>query len=179
MRASLARMLERVTALSMLHERLYQSSDLAVFDVGALARQLALDLLAASGRRDVRLLLDIEPLRVPAVKGAPLALALNELLVNALRHAFPDERAGVVSLGLRRLDGHFEVTVEDDGVGVDPLPPSGGFGSTLVRSLARQLHAEVAWEAGAAAGTRARLALPVDGHEGDAVAVDGATGRVG
>jgi two-component sensor histidine kinase len=49
--ASLQRMLERVTALSMLHQRLYQSPDLAGFDVGALARQLAEDILPPRGAR--------------------------------------------------------------------------------------------------------------------------------
>ena len=167
--ASLQRMLERVTALSMLHQRLYQSPDLAGFDVGALARQLAEDILAASGREDVRLELEIEPVEVPAVKGAPLALILNELLINALRHAFPDgQGGGRIGLALRRRvdQQRFDVQVEDDGVGLRSVPPTGGFGTTLVRSLARQLHADVAWERRVpGGGTRARLTLPLNGAD--------------
>jgi anti-sigma regulatory factor (Ser/Thr protein kinase) len=57
------------------------------------------------------------------VKGAPLALILNELLINALRHAFPDgPGGGHIGLALRRRDDQqrFEVQVEDDGVGLSP-----------------------------------------------------------
>lgn len=163
--ASLQRMLERVTALSMLHQRLYQSPDMAGFEVGALARQLAEDILAASGREDVALDLKVEPVEVASVKGAPLALILNELLINALRHAFPEGQGGNIGLALRRRGNErFEVEVEDDGVGSSSMPPAGGFGTTLVRSLARQLHADLAWEhRRPGRGTRARLTLPVDG----------------
>jgi two-component sensor histidine kinase len=46
-------------------------------------------------------------------------------------------------------------------VGLRSVPPTGGFGTTLVRSLARQLHADVAWEQRVpGGGTRARLTLP-------------------
>jgi PAS domain S-box-containing protein len=161
-RDSLQRAVERVTALSAVHRRLYEAAALDRFDLAAFARQLAEDLAAASGRGDVALELDLDPLEVRSVKAAPLGLILNELLVNALRHAFPGERGGTIRVALRHADGRFSLTVEDDGVGCRTLPPQGGFGSTLVRSLARQLGAELAWQA-AEPGIRARLALPVNG----------------
>jgi two-component sensor histidine kinase len=161
-RASLQRAVERVGALSTVHQRLYEAAALDRFDLTGFARQLAEDLVAACGRSEVHVELDLDPLVVPAKKAAPLGLILNEFLVNALRHAFPEERGGTIRVALRRIDGRFALAVEDDGVGCWPLPPQGGFGVTLIRSLARQLGADLTWQA-TEPGTRARLVLPLNG----------------
>jgi PAS domain S-box-containing protein len=165
-RATLQRAVERVGALSTVHQRLYEAAALDRFDLTGFARQLAEDLVAASGRSEVNIELELDPLVVPAKKAAPLGLILNELLVNALRHAFPEDRGGTVRVALRRVDGRFTLAVEDDGVGCRPLPPEGGFGATLIRSLARQLGADLTWQA-TEPGTRARLVLPLHAGGGD------------
>ena len=68
-----------------------------------------------------------------------VGLITNELLTNALKYAFPDDRAGTVTVRFSRDDGRFELVVADDGVGVSPETPpsgSGGLGQRLIRSLA-------------------------------------------
>lgn len=90
-------------------------------------------------------------LSVPAAQAAPLALLLNELMINALRHAFPDGRRGHIRLAVRRLgDGRAELRVQDDGIGI-PAPvrerfPRDTLGLHLASRLARQargrLHLE-------------------------------------
>ena len=85
------------------------------------------------------------PLVVPASQSTPLALIVNELVVNALRHAFPDGRQGRVRLALRRLGtGKAELVVEDDGIGIPPgireRVPRDCLGLHLVPRLARQAH---------------------------------------
>jgi two-component sensor histidine kinase len=72
---------------------------------------------------------------------------LNELITNAIRHAFPDQRAGSVRLTLRRCGpGRVELAVEDDGVGIpkdfDP-GKSGSLGMLLVRTLVEQVGGEL------------------------------------
>ena len=50
----------------------------------------------------------------------PLGLVLNELVVNALKYAFPEDRPGTVSIDFRSQGSDFVLTVLDDGVGIDP-----------------------------------------------------------
>lgn len=160
-RQSVSQALERVSALSLVHQSLFAGGGRDRLDVPSFARQLALDLMAASGREDVRLELDLQPTAVPAGKAGPLALILNELLTNALRHAFPDGSAGTIRVQIGDGEGIMRLTVEDDGLGAAAPPASGGVGSALVRQLARQLGAEIVWEPGPR-GMRVRLTLPLE-----------------
>jgi PAS domain S-box-containing protein len=145
-RRSLTAMLERIEALSTVHRRLYQSDDVTRFDVAEFLRDLVGDLVAASGRDEIGVKLDLGKVEVPAEKAAPIALMINELVTNALRHAFPNGHGGTVSVSVKRLNGHFRVVVEDDGRGMDANAGAGNFGTSLVRSLARQLKADVEWQ---------------------------------
>lgn len=73
-------------------------------------------------------------------------LVVNELVTNAFSHAFPDGRAGLVSVALSSCEGEKNVLlrVSDDGVGFSPDEVSEGLGLPLVRLLAEQLSAELA-----------------------------------
>ena len=160
-RKSLRSMLERVEALSTVHRRLYQSDDVTRFDVADFVRDLVSDLIVASGRKDIRAHLDVNPVEVPAQKAAPVALMVNELVTNAIKHGFNGDRAGTISVSVRSQDERFVIEVRDDGDGM--AAPSGkkSFGTDLVRALARQLQAKVEWVPGAP-GTRVVISLPVE-----------------
>lgn len=102
------------------------------------------------------------PLMVPASQSTPLALIVNELVVNALRHAFPEDRRGRVVLALRRLGpGKAELVVEDDGIGIPPeireRVPRHCLGLHLVPRLARQ--ARGAFRIEGPPGTRAVISF--------------------
>lgn len=167
-RKSLLSMLERVEALSAVHRRLYQSSDVSRFDLAEFSRDLARDLLSASNKSNVRLEFNIEPVEVPADRAAPIALMINELVTNSLKHAFDEHRPGRIVLSVKKQDGHFCITVEDDGVGMkeaavaqpvtaDTRPAS--FGKTLVEALGRQVRATTRWTS-ANPGTRVEIRWP-------------------
>jgi two-component sensor histidine kinase len=75
-----------------------------------------------------------------------LGLIVTELVINALKHAFPDERAGKIIVGYRSEGRNWTLSIEDDGVGM----PKGkapaatpGLGTSLVEALTRQLHATI------------------------------------
>lgn len=91
-------MLERVDALAVVHRQLYQSSDLSRFDIGTFAESLASDVVASSGRSDILLDIEAKPLFVDAANASALGLILNEILTNAIKHAFADGRSGTLSL---------------------------------------------------------------------------------
>lgn len=161
-RDALRGVLERVTAISIVHRRLFQNEDIERFDIAQFVRDLVDDLIAVSGRDDIEVRLDLERIDVPAAQAAPLALIANELVANALRHAFPESRAGVLVVSVRRLNGDFEIAVCDDGVGLaDPAKPQRGFGLTIADLLCKQLNADCSFADGEP-GVRATVRLPID-----------------
>ena len=160
-RATMTSMLNRVEALGTVHRRLYQSRDVERFDVAAFAQDLADDIVRGSGRTDVRLHLDLEAVEVPVEKAAPVALMLNELVTNALKHGFADGRGGRLSVSVRPDANYVAIRVTDDGHGMpDKATGTGSFGKRLIENLARQLTASIAWHP-ANPGTRVELRLPV------------------
>jgi two-component sensor histidine kinase len=157
-RAALKSVLERVTAVATVHRRLFQGDPLR-FDVAAFVRDLAGDLAAAAGRDDLQIALALDEVSLPSSSAAPLALVINELLGNALKHAFPEGRAGRISVSLTDLGETCVLTVADDGVGLGSSARP-GFGSTIVKLLCQQLHAKLA-TVDAQPGLQVTLTLPL------------------
>ncbi|WP_318011332.1 sensor histidine kinase [Mesorhizobium sp. ES1-4] len=163
LKRSLGTMLERIEALSTVHRRLYQSKDVSRFDVSDFARDLISDLLTASGRSEINPTLDLEPIVIPAEKATPVALMVNELVTNALKHAFKERpdgtRSGSIGIKMSQPDGHLNIEVSDDGVGMADATGDASFGMRLIKSLARQLRAEIEWR-DAGPGTRVVISMP-------------------
>jgi PAS domain S-box-containing protein len=156
---------ERISAISTAHRLLYSVGDVSRFDIAEFLGDLAGDLstLVPGGRVDVELKLD--PVAVAAAKAAPLALLTNELISNAFKHAYPDERRGKLSIAVTRPGPNLRIVIEDDGVGLPGLAlPDDGFGKILITMLVRQLKARLEWE-DAQPGTRAVLVMPLDMEE--------------
>jgi len=74
-----------------------------------------------------------------------LGLVVTELVINALKHAFPGGRSGAIRVGYESHDGNWTLTVADDGVGMpkDAASATPGLGTSIVEALARQLHAQI------------------------------------
>lgn len=159
-RAAMESMLTRIEALGTVHRRLYQSSNVERFDVADFARDLVTDLVRGSGRDDVRLPLDLEAVEIPVEKASPVALIMNEIVTNALKHAFPDGRAGRISITVAPDDRYFGIKIADDGVGMPAeVLEKRSFGKRLTGTLARQLNASIAWQANNP-GTVVSIRLP-------------------
>lgn len=162
LRRTLENMLERIDALAIVHRRLYQSDDVTKFDVGAFAKTLVADVLGASGRVDIALKTEIENVQIPARKAAAVGLILNELITNAVKHAYDEGRSGELYLGIRATDGHARIDLRDDGPGFDPSQPAkDSIGRSLIERLGRQLRATTTWN-GNAPGTHVSITLPLE-----------------
>ena len=158
--------LQRVEAIGTVHRRLYQSNDVSRFDLSDFARDIFVETGKGSGRSDVALALDLETVTVPSQQASPIALLLNELVINALKHAFPHGRGGTLSVSIRVRDERLAVVMGDNGVGLPPAQPepATGFGSRLVRSMVRQLRGSVSWRDGNP-GTVVSLSFPLSSIE--------------
>ena len=159
-RAAFGSMLQRVEAIGAVHRRLYQSKDVRQFDLSEFVRDISGELLKVSGRGDIVVDLDLQAVHVPAPQASPIALMLNELLMNALKHGFPPGRSGRLAIAVKETGNYLKVVIADDGVGMPDARPQSGFGSRMIKTLARQLQAEVAWTQGNP-GTFAELRLPI------------------
>jgi two-component sensor histidine kinase len=156
---------ERISALSTVHRLLYPVGDVSRFDLVEFLTDLTDDLMTLVPAGQVDLSLAVEAASVSAAKAAPLALLLNELVSNALKHAYPDNRRGHLRVQVTKSEGSLCIVVEDDGVGIDGLMPRGdGFGKTLIDMLVRQLKAQIEWR-DARPGTRVVITMPLDAEE--------------
>nr|WP_295465563.1 histidine kinase dimerization/phosphoacceptor domain -containing protein [Mesorhizobium sp.] len=160
-RQSLAKMLERIEAVSTVHRRLYQSDDVRSFDLADFARDLVTDLVASSGREDIRTEFALEKIVIPAQWATPVALMVNELVTNAIKHAFDRHTNGaerIIRVAIEVGSGRYTIEISDNGKGMTALGGA-SFGTRLVRSLARQLNATIEWRDGSP-GTRVIVTIP-------------------
>jgi len=154
----------RVSSMALVHEKLYQSRDLASVNLREYVRDLVAHLCRsyAGNSQRIRLLIHVEDVALGADEAIPCGLILNELVSNSLKHAFPGERKGALRVELAKLDAAMvALTVSDDGVG---LPAGFGFehaetlGLQLVKTLTEQLGGTV--EVRCEAGTEFRVRFP-------------------
>ena len=139
----------RLRSMSLVHEKLYRSDHLSRIDFGGYIHSLAAHLvhIYRPSAGPVRLETDFEDVTLDITTAMPCGLLLSELISNALKHAFPENREGVICLGLkRRPDGLIEIRVADNGIGF----PEGldfsqveSFGFQIVMLLVRQLDAKI------------------------------------
>jgi two-component sensor histidine kinase len=137
----------RIKTMALIHEELYQHDDLASIDFADYIRGLASNLAASYGVEPARISLDVEQLLVPLDTAIPCGLIVNELVSNALKHAFPEERKGMIKIYFSsdENDGYI-LEVTDDGVGIPAEMQFGGntsLGMQLVSLLAEQLGARL------------------------------------
>ncbi len=142
----------RVKSMALIHEQLYGTDNLAKIDFGRYLYSLTANLLDAYGIDPVRLRLNIEAagIALGVDLAAPCGLIVNELVSNAIKHAFPQDRGGTIEIIIRKLNaGQMELVVADDGVGLNtqsPGPDSTSLGLRLIDTLTTQLDGTLSVE---------------------------------
>jgi PAS domain S-box-containing protein len=136
----------RVRSIALVHERLYRTNDMARIDFAEYVRGLATQLFRSCGVSTdaVALTLELESAQLNVETAIPCGLILNELLTNALVHAFPGGK-GQIRIEFRLCeDNKFTLSVRDNGIGFSPGATAAGaerLGWSLIRALAGQLDA--------------------------------------
>lgn len=137
----------RIQSMALIHQTLYQSKDFAKVDFGHFLDTLMVHLQSSYGRRDLILSSHSDAVRLVIDRAIPCGLIVNELVTNALKHAFPDGRIGHIKVEMRLLDeANVEVSVSDNGAGISDsldLETLSSLGMQLVHVLAEQLHAQL------------------------------------
>ena len=155
----------RLHAFLMVHDVLRQQKYRGVPSreiVERLAQRLR-NAFKANGR--IRLDVEADHAVLDERAAVSVALALNELLTNSLRHAFPEERAGTVSIRLARCEDEYWLDVRDDGIGMpDSVPNMIGSGRSILDAVVRgELGGQVEYIP-TEVGTHVRLRFPYAPH---------------
>ncbi len=150
--------IRRVQAMALVHDLIYSHDAFASVDLAAYSRRL-IESMRGTISADIAFDFRLEPVTVALDRAMPFALILSEVVTNASRHAFPEGR-GVVAIALARSGDTIELCVHDDGQGFNAEVDGRGFGMRLVKSLAVQLGAEIAFAR--ENGTTFRMIFPVE-----------------
>jgi PAS domain S-box-containing protein len=135
----------RIQAMSLIHQTLYQSQDFSKVDFNHFLASLTSMLMSSYGinRSRIALTFDAADIQLPLNKAIPCGLAINELITNAFKHGFSGERSGTIDIQLRAADvDRVVLTVSDDGIGIPAdldLENCSSLGLKLVSLLAEQL----------------------------------------
>jgi PAS domain S-box-containing protein len=157
----------RVKAMGLTHQLLYEHKDFSRLDIGEYLNRLSQLLLSTyrAGGKGVNLKLVLSPDRhyVGLGKAIPCGLAVNELVTNAFKHAFPAERQGTITVSLAGSEGNEVVlTIADDGIGLPPdfdINTINSLGLRLVTLLTEQLQGTLSIDR--SAGSSFALRFPV------------------
>jgi two-component sensor histidine kinase len=157
----------RVETMALIHEQLYQSGDLRRVSVVEHAGLLMNNLLSVYGVDRSRISGEVvmEPLALGVDQAIPAGLILNELMSNALKHAFPAGRHGRIVVAGGLSNGRAEMTVWNNGVELPEefdLQKGTSLGLRIVQILARQLKGTLDIDRNG--GTAFRISFPGDEH---------------
>ena len=160
-RAALQTAAARINAIARIHDALQLSQSTGEMDLGRTIETMCQSLNELSGpERGIRIVANVAPVMTSMEIAQPVVLAINELVINALRHAFPDERGGEVVVEVSQIGVELHVSVSDNGIGLPSACHEGkGYGMSLVRMLTSKLGGAFNVERGA--GSRFTLSAPL------------------
>jgi two-component sensor histidine kinase len=141
----------RVLAVAQLHRRLYTSEDVQSVSVDQYLDAMVEDLRRSSETGELaQLTLSCERISIDPDRAVAIGVIVNELVMNALKYAYPDGKGPIRVAFHRAGDGSAVLSVEDDGVGFRPQSDSRstGLGQRIIRAMADKLNAQVEHEHG-------------------------------
>lgn len=157
---------DRVRSMSLVHETLYRSQNLAGIDLEDYAHTLLENLMSTYRPSPDKIALEweTEPVLLSIEEAIPCGLILNELIVNCIKHAFPGEIRGSILIGLKTDQHSCVVVVRDTGIGLPQdldTQSARTLGLRLIRSLSGQLNGKLEFTR-FAPGTEVRLVFPIN-----------------
>jgi len=142
----------RVRSMALIHEDLYKEDNYSGIQMQNYLGNLVKDIFKVYnvGSEKIKLEVDIDPLQLDVDSVIPLGLIINELITNALKHAFnepasPSGRSeiGKIKLSLKEDGNHLSLSVSDNGKGYTPSSSDSSFGLTMIETFKEKLEAEL------------------------------------
>lgn len=138
----------RAKSMALIHEKLYQSTDLKKIDFGDYIQSLSSDLFHTNvvNPNLITLKLNVEEIFLDINTAIPLGLIVNELITNSLKHAFPTDMTGEININFHSKDNQYEFIMKDNGIG---FPENINFANTdslglqIINSLTKQIDGNI------------------------------------
>lgn len=143
----------RVYAMSLIHQKLYQSQNIATIAMAGYVNELIMHIQTSLGTSN-RIVVeqDIAPLNLDVSQAIPLGLIINECVVNSIKYAFPQQDKGLIRISLNMDESdHLTLAISDNGIGLPQgfdIAEQNSLGMELVRGLAKQLKGQLSVESG-------------------------------
>lgn len=153
---------DRIKSMSLVHEQLYQKNNLSDIKAKDYLHELMEELLVSYRLKDnIGYQLDVDPIQFTIEQSVPFGLIVNELVVNALKHAFPKKK-GDISIRLKKEDQQYQLEIADNGIGFDPaLFENGNMGFDLVQTIVGQLEGNLSYQTHEA-GSNFKINFPIN-----------------
>ncbi|MDA0709365.1 MAG: PAS domain S-box protein [bacterium] len=137
----------RIQSMALIHEKLYQSEDLARVDFAEYVESLVSYLMRSYSAGRVSISVDVAPVFLSLDTSIPCGLIISELVTNSFKYAFPEGRAGEISVRLKQTEPeYYDLQVGDTGIGFPEeldFRDTASLGLQLVTTLVNQLDGEI------------------------------------
>lgn len=138
---------DRIKTMSLVHEKLYKSNNLAEIDIGDYIKSLLTEIQSSySLKTSIELEINTEDIFLDIDTAIPCGLIINELISNIFKHAFKGRKDGLIKLNFSKKMDQYEIIIQDNGIGLPldiDLNNSNTLGLKLVNALVKQLYGTV------------------------------------
>ncbi len=155
----------RVSSMSLIHQKLYQHSNVEQIDFGSYASELVQEIkrsYPANTTEAIEIQMEVEHIPLSLIKAVPAGLMLNELLSNCYKHAFNGLKTGKIVIRFKKSDEQYILEVQDNGVGLSgdfKMENQESLGMTIIQSLVEQIDATINLSGNTGNGTVCRIAF--------------------
>jgi len=139
----------RIYAMSLIHQKLYQSDDIKTIDMTQYVPELVQYLRDSFDINSIHFNLTVDPIQLNASQAIPLGLIINEALTNSLKYAFPDGQGGEITISLKEVDGKYKLKITDNGIGIKEkafLTTKNSLGLELIKGLAKEINGDITFD---------------------------------
>jgi two-component sensor histidine kinase len=146
----------RIYAMSLIHQKFYQSNNIRSIEIRSYISELVLYLTESFGfPANVRTTVDVPEINLSISNAIPVGLIINEAVNNAYKYAFPNEREGEIAISVKVTGTKISLEIRDNGIGIpfDPANPiSDSLGIELMKGLATDLKGAITFIRGNGTG---------------------------
>lgn len=140
----------RIYAMSLIHQKLYQSEDIQTIDMAIYIPELVTYLKESFDNSDeIDFMINVDQVYLDASIAIPLALIINEALTNSIKYAFPENRNGQILISLRKHGELLNLELADNGIGMDIdsiIDKTVSLGIQLIKGLTKEIRGEISFQ---------------------------------
>jgi two-component sensor histidine kinase len=139
----------RIYAMSLIHQKLYQSDDMKTIGMTTYIPELAQYLRDSFDTSRIHFNLKVDPIQLNASQAIPLGLIINEALTNSIKYAFPDGRRGEITVAFVNYEEKYKLEISDDGIAMPKTKGTNNknsLGLELIKGLAKEIKGDIIFD---------------------------------